>query len=56
MISRQFALARAEELWNTGAHRPHAPAWEQLGETTKELWIQRAIKESEAEDQEGEDE
>ncbi len=34
--------ALAKHLWDTGQHRPHAPAWEQLGDVTKSVWLERA--------------
>lgn len=37
--------AYARMLWETGQHRPHSPAWEQLGDVTRSVWLERAERE-----------
>lgn len=32
----------AKQLWDSAPSRPHSPAWEQLGDTTQGVWLERA--------------
>lgn len=37
--------AHAKHLWGTGGNRDALPAWEQLGEVTQSVWLERAERE-----------
>jgi hypothetical protein len=41
---------RAKALWDAGGNRPALPDWEQLGEVTKSVWLERAQAEAEQEE------
>jgi hypothetical protein len=38
-------LAYAKRIYETGQHRPHSPAWDQLGDVTRGVWLERAERE-----------
>lgn len=36
--------AAAKALYDAGGGRPSAPAWEQLGDVTRSVWLERVLE------------